>query len=276
MADAFNIAKKKELDEKWASFFYEANVPFNVARHPAFIEAVKATSQARFEYSPPSNHQFRTNLIEPRRLQIEKQIQEKVGFAVKHYGVSICTDGWDDVNRRPLMNVMMSCPAGDVFLGSIDTTSQKKTMHYIADQMKVYIEKVDPKYVTQVCTDNAANMLGALQDITRTYPHIFAQGCMAHALDLMLEDWAKIQEFSDLIARAKRLCQYIRNHHATMSVFRELSPNLQLVVPSETRFACNFLMLQRLVKLRGVLERLNNHPRVLNYFDTLQNEQNGP
>ena len=90
-------------------------------------------------------------------------------------------------------------------------------------------------------------MLGALSDITQTYPHIFKQGCMAHALDLMLEDWAKVQEFKDLIERAKRLCHYIKNHHATMSVFRELTPNLQLVVPSQTRFACNFLMLHRLV-----------------------------
>src|SRR5579875_1903662 len=173
------------------------------------------------------------------------------------------------------MNVMMSCPAGDVFLGSIDTSGETKSMRYIADQIKVFIEKVGPKYVTQVCTDNAANMLGALTDITATYPHIFKQGCMAHALDLMLEDWAKVQEFKDLIARAKRLCQYIKNHHATMSVFRELSPNLQLIVPNETRFACNFLMLQRLVQLRAVLQRLKNHPRVQNYFATLRNRQDG-
>lgn len=173
------------------------------------------------------------------------------------------------------MNVMMSCPAGDVFLGSIDTSGQQKNMRYIADELKVFIERVGPQYVTQVCTDNAANMLGAMTDITNTYPHIFKQGCMAHALDLMLEDWAKIADFRDLLERAKKVCQYIRNHHATMSTFRELSPNLQLLVPSETRFACNFLMLQRLVKLRGVLEQLKDHARVQNYISTLRNRQNG-
>ena len=99
--EAFHVAKRKELDEKWASFFYQANVLFNVARNPAFIEAVKATSKARFDYTPPSYHQLRTNLIEPRRLQIEKEIDQKTGFVVKNYEVSICTDGWDDVNRRP-------------------------------------------------------------------------------------------------------------------------------------------------------------------------------
>ena len=60
-----------------------------------------------------------------------------------------------------------------------------------------------------------------------------------------------------------------------MATFRELSPNLQLVVPSETRFACNFLMLQRLVRLRGVLEQLKDHARVQNYIATLRNRQFG-
>ena len=46
-------------------------------------------------------------------------------------------------------------------------------MRYIADQLKVFIVKVDPKYVIQICTDNAANMLGALNDVIITYFHIF-------------------------------------------------------------------------------------------------------
>ena len=145
----------------------------------AFIKAVRATSVAKFEYIPPGYHQLRTKFIAPKRLQIEKEIEAKVGFAFKNYGVSICTDDWDDVNQRPLMNVMMSCPTGDVFMGSIDTSGETKSMRYIADQLKVFIEKVGPKYVTQVCTDNVANMLGALNDITNTYPYIFKQG-IAH------------------------------------------------------------------------------------------------
>jgi hypothetical protein len=54
--EAYHITKWKELDEKWATFFYEANVAFNVARHLTFIAAVKATLAAGFEYSPPTYH----------------------------------------------------------------------------------------------------------------------------------------------------------------------------------------------------------------------------
>jgi hypothetical protein len=40
MNEAYHTAKRKELDEKWANFFYQANVAFNVVRHPSFTAAV--------------------------------------------------------------------------------------------------------------------------------------------------------------------------------------------------------------------------------------------
>ena len=42
------------------------------------------------------------------------------------------------------MNVMLSCLADDIFLGSIDTTGNKKTKAYIARELKNFIKDVDP------------------------------------------------------------------------------------------------------------------------------------
>jgi hypothetical protein len=71
------------------------------------------------------------------------------------------------------MNVMLSYPVGDIFLGSIVTTGNKKTKAYIATELKKFIEDVGPRFVIQICTKNATNMLGAMDDIVTTYPHIF-------------------------------------------------------------------------------------------------------
>jgi hypothetical protein len=130
---------------------------------------------------------MRTTLIEPRRKHVEEEVKKATKQSIEIYSATICTDGWDNVTRRPLMNVMLSCPMGDIFLGSIDTTGNKKTKAYIATELKKFIDAVGPRFVTQICTDNATNMLGAMDNIVATYPHIFKQGCAAHALDLMLE-----------------------------------------------------------------------------------------
>jgi hypothetical protein len=173
------------------------------------------------------------------------------------------------------MNVMLSCPAGDIFLGSIDTTGNKKKKAYIATELKKFIQDVGPRFVTQIYTDNATNMLGAMDDIVTTYPHISKQGCAAHNLDLMLEDWAKIDQFKDLIQKAKRVCIYMRNHHVTMALFREHSLRKSLVVPTETRFACQFLMISRMLEVKNALEQVVIHPRWTEYVQSVFNRENG-
>jgi hypothetical protein len=142
---------------------------------------------------------MRTTLIEPTKKPVEAEVKKATKQSIEVYGATICTDGWDNVTCRPLMNVMLSCPAGDIFLGSTDTTRNKKTKAYIATKLKKFIEDVGPRFVTQICTENVTNMLGAMDDIVTTYLDISKQGCAAHALDLMLEDWAKIDQFKDLI-----------------------------------------------------------------------------
>ena len=129
--------------------------------------------------------------------------------------------------------------------------------------------------VSQICTDNAANMLGAVDKVIETYPHIYKQGCAAHALDLLLEDWAKIPQFKDLIAKAKRVSLFVRNHHVTLALFREFSQNKMLLMLANIRFACNFIMIIRMVEVREALENVVMHHKSVEYVATLFNCQNG-
>ena len=69
--EVYQLNKRKELDEKWASFFYDANVPFSVGRHPTFVEAVNATALAGFNYKPPLYNAQRTTLIESKKWKLK-------------------------------------------------------------------------------------------------------------------------------------------------------------------------------------------------------------
>ena len=98
---------------------------------------------------------MRTTLIEPTKKHVEVKMKKATKQSIEVYGTTICTDGWDNVIRRLLMNVMLSCLASDIFLGSIDTTGNNKTKACIATELKKFIEDVGPRFVTQICIDNA-------------------------------------------------------------------------------------------------------------------------
>ena len=128
------------MDGKWASFLYDVNVPFNVDRHPTFVEAVNATALAGFNYKSPLYNALRTTLIESKKMEVEAEVKKAISFSIETYGISLYSDGWDNVVHRLLMNIMLSCPAGDIFLGLVDTSGNKKTKEYIAGDLKKFIE----------------------------------------------------------------------------------------------------------------------------------------
>jgi hypothetical protein len=91
----------------------------------------------------------------------------------------------------------------------------------------------------------------------------------------MLEDWAKINQFKDLIKRAKRVFLYMRNHHMTMALFRENSSRKSLIVPVDKQFACQFLMISRMLEVKNALEQVVINLWWTEYVQSLFNRQNG-
>jgi hypothetical protein len=74
MTKGFNASIKLHLDRAWASAFYEANIPFNVIRHPAFIYAVKEIAKHWMPACiPPSYNAVRTSLLKAKKKEVEKK-----------------------------------------------------------------------------------------------------------------------------------------------------------------------------------------------------------
>ncbi len=121
-----NLAQKKKLDKKWVILLYELNIPFNVVWHPTFIKVVKATFKFQSHYKPPSYHGLHIYLLKKSKVDVSKHIYEKAQNSIHKFEVTIYSNGWDNVAWRPLLNIMLVCSNGDVFVGAIDTTSGHK------------------------------------------------------------------------------------------------------------------------------------------------------
>ncbi len=79
--------------------------------------------------------------------------------AIRKYGASNYSYGWDNVAWHPLLKVMFACPNGDVFIGSIDTIGERKDAHYICNALGGYIKTIGIDNIVQIFIDNALNML---------------------------------------------------------------------------------------------------------------------
>lgn len=47
--------------------------------------------------------------------------------------------------------------------------------------------------------------------------------CVAHSLDLLLEDIGKLHYFSEVIEGQKRVVRFITNHHYSLALFRQFA-----------------------------------------------------
>jgi hypothetical protein len=87
-----------------------------------------------------------------------------------------------------LLNVMFACPSGDVFIGSIDTTGEWKDAHYICNTLDGYIETIGIDNIVQICTNNVSSMRSVVNLLICHFSNFYFQSCVAHSLDLLLED----------------------------------------------------------------------------------------
>ena len=126
-----------------------------------------------------------------KRVDVKKKVEEKLGNSIGKCGVTICCDGWDNVQNQSLLNMVQCGTNRNLFLGTIDTTGNHKDHQYVAGQIRPFLEKVKVHNVLQVCMDNAPVMTIASRHILQSTSHLYVQRCTAHCLDLLLEDWNK-------------------------------------------------------------------------------------
>ncbi|MCO5591024.1 hypothetical protein L7F22_045000 [Adiantum nelumboides] len=106
-----------------------------------------------------------------------------------------------------------------------------------------------------VITDSAANCKLAVHLVEKVFPHIFWTPCATHCLNLLLKDLALIGWMGKALDEGKEVQKFISNHDATRSMFSKFS-KLKLVRRAYSRFASNFMMLHRLVRVKSSLKQL--------------------
>ncbi|XP_071735719.1 uncharacterized protein [Rutidosis leptorrhynchoides] len=253
-----NAMRKEQLmrvKEYIARWVYECAIPFHAIETDSFKALLEAVGQFGSNAQPPSRYELGESLL--------KRKMERTNNRLKLYedewaanGCSIMTDCWTDAKRRSIMNLCVNSKSGTVFLSSTESSDQSHTSEHIYDYVESFIQKVGPKNVVQVVTDNASNNIGAAKLLREKRPTIFWTSCGAHTINLMLEGIGKEQRYKSILDKARKITVFIYSHHRTLALMRQYTKKRDIVRPGVTRFASSFLTLQSLLDKKGQLRQM--------------------
>nr|XP_009778323.1 PREDICTED: uncharacterized protein LOC104227719 [Nicotiana sylvestris] len=126
----------------------------------------------------------------------------------------------------------------------------------LASHLNKLVDDVGKENVVQMITDNGSNFVNAGKRIMETRPHVYWTPCVAHCIDLMLEDIGKLKIHQETLKKAKDVVMFIYGHTWALDLMRFFTKNHELLRPAVTRFATAYLTLQSIQKQKQALRSM--------------------
>eukprot|EP00253_Pinus_taeda_P004371 PITA_04371 len=249
---------KKELRETAceyiARWWYDDDIPFNASRSPYYEPMFDAIHAVGKGFKGPTMHDLRGYRLQKEIQSINEYLKEfKDSWA--RTGCTIMSDGWTDQRNRTIIKFLVFCPQGTMFLKSVDASDKVKDGHLLFQRLDQVVEEVGVANVVQVITNNASNYVLANKLLEEKHKTIFWTPCVAHCIDLMLEDIGKI-DWVKIVDHAKSITKFIYNHSLILSLMRKHTGGKDIIRLAITRFATHFLTLKSMLSQHRNLQKM--------------------
>ncbi|WVZ65458.1 hypothetical protein U9M48_014817 [Paspalum notatum var. saurae] len=239
-----------------ARWWYDADIPFSAAKSPFYQPMLEAIGSAGLGFKGPSYHDLRKPLLK----HISEEVREYIDNLKREWssrGCSVIADRQKDYGEGSIINFLVYCPRGTMFLKSVDTSTEKAGLLEIFDQV---IREVGPQNVVQFITDIDATYKATVKILEERYGTFVWSPCATRCIDLMLENFADPRYFpmiNETLGKAKNITKFIYNHAWVLSLMRkEFTNGRDLCRPGISRFATHFLSLQSIVKFEKELREM--------------------
>lgn len=132
-----------------SKFFYHAAVPLNAANSPYFHRMLDLVSQYGQGWKSPSSRLLSGRLLQEEVVSIkDHQLEIKTSWMVT--GCTIMADRRIDMQNRPFINFLVSCPRGTSFISSVAASEMIEDAPSIFKLLDKIVEEVGEENVVQV------------------------------------------------------------------------------------------------------------------------------
>ncbi|GBG59811.1 hypothetical protein CBR_g54913 [Chara braunii] len=242
-------------------FIVESGMSFNCTKLESFKRMFTMTILPGVPRAPtpklPSYHMLRTTLLDELDGEVQKCVRPVLDTSRKT-GCTIMSDGWSNIRGQTLCNYLVGTEIGVAYVAT-DVMHGKKDASALANAWLKRVKSmyIDLSDITTFVTDSAGVNVEAMKVFQKdeSVKHIFWIPCVVHIMDLILEDIGEIDWVTSLIAQTRLVTRFFKRHGYAREVLEAYSKKT-LLLPAETRFDTNVIMMTRLVKLRAELTQV--------------------
>ncbi|KAK9123923.1 hypothetical protein Sjap_013525 [Stephania japonica] len=250
-----SVKGKDQVHMAIARFLYDVGASLDAVNSPYFQPMIDAIALRGPGVEMISYHDLRGWIL-------KNSIEEVNGFFDRckatwgRIGCSVLVDEWITETGRVLLNFFVHCAEGLVFLKSIDVSDTIRSSDALYELLKGVVEEVGVSNVLQVITGTAEHYVIAGKRLSATFRTLYWTPCAARSINSMLEDISKVEWISVTLDSAKSITRFIYNHGAILNMMRRYTSGRDLVQPTVSRFATDFVTLKSMVNLKDSLRTM--------------------
>ncbi|XP_027366755.1 uncharacterized protein LOC113873010 [Abrus precatorius] len=246
---------QENAERNIALFFFENKLDFSVARSPSYQLMIDAIAKCGPGFTGPSAEILKATWLE--RIKSEVGLQSKdVEREWATTGCTIIADTWTDYKSKAIINFLVSSPSRTFFHKSVDASAYFKNTKWLADLFDSVIQEFGPENVVQIIMDSSFNYTGIANHIVQNYGTIFVSPCACQCLNLILEEFSKVDWISRCILQAQTISKLIYNNASLLDLMKKYTGGQELIRTGITKSVSTFLSLQSMLKLRARLKTM--------------------
>lgn len=254
-----SLSNQENAERSIALFFFENKLDFGVARSLSYLSMIDAVGKRGPGFIPPSPETLRTTWLG--KIKSEVSLQSKdIEKEWATTGCTIIADAWCDNKSRALINFLVSSPSRTFFHKSVDASSYFKNTRSLTDLFDSTIQDLGPENVVQIIVDSSLNYPGILNHILQKYGTIFVSPCASQCLNLILEEFSRVDWVNRCISQAQIISKFIYNNSLMLDLMKRFTGGQELIRTGMTKSVSNFLSLQSMLKQRSKLKHMFNSP----------------
>lgn len=253
-----SFASQESIDQAdiaVARFMYEAGIPLSAANSYSFQQMADSIAAVGPGYKMPSYNSLAGKLLN-RSVQDAGEYCAELKKSWEVTGCSVLVDRWTDRISRTVINFFVYCPKGTVFLKSADASDITKSAEVLLNLFDSVVQEVGPKNIVNFVTDISPSYKTAGKLLAEKYKTFFCSTCGAQCIDLMLEEIGKQDDVEKVLAKAKRITQFVYNNAWVLNQMRKKTGARDIIQLGRTRFGSIFLTLQTIVLLKEYLQQM--------------------